>query len=320
LLMTLFSMFSYDGMVVAPIIVLLIALSRDRSLKWPWMTLALIPLYLWMRQSAGALAPQGDYGYKLTTVFVNGVANGIGYMVAAFGGPKFIEFWQSGRAVVRPYMKEFSLVVVVAGLVLVWFIRRARKSLHVFSHSFVWLLAFFISLVAYAPLGGMADRYTYIPSLFLTIGLILFVTTLWEKSKHIHWKLLIILGFIALVVWNIKEVSRLGDDWIVASQSAEQTLLVIKKETFPPKDVKTFFFVNTPIKYGSAWIFPTGLNDAIWHMYRQSPYRVFAMPTIEDAYKFPMNLGDREVFVFEDYKLKRGVQQVDVVPTPKNKK
>ena len=62
-------------------------------------------------------------------------------------------------------------------------------------------------------------------------------------------------------------------------------------------------------------MFPTGMNDAIWHIYRQSPYRIFTIPSIEDAYNFPITMGDREIFVFEDYKLKRGVRETIFIPT-----
>jgi hypothetical protein len=154
----------------------------------------------------------------------------------------------------------------------------------------------------------MADRYVYIPSMFLVVGLAVGAGKLWKATQGVGIKVLLIIACIGYLAWNYMEIQRLGGDWLFASKSAEHALQVIKKETYPPKDVKTFFFVNMPIRYGSAWIFPTGMNDAIWHMYRTSPYRVFTMPSIEDAYKFYMNLGDREVFVFDNYELKRGVR------------
>ena len=76
----------------------------------------------------------------------------------------------------------------------------------------------------------------------------------------------------------------------------------------------TFFFINTPIRYGRAWIFPVGLTDAIWHMYRQSPFTVVPVSSIEEAFQYPIRTGDREVFIFEKYVLKRGVREEIVIP------
>jgi hypothetical protein len=176
-------------------------------------------------------------------------------------------------------------------------------------------VTFGIALAAYAPLGGMADRYVYIPSIFLIVSLMLFASRIWKETHSWIVKAMLCVLYVSLVAWNVSEVQRLGTDWEFASRTVEQSLLVIKKETYPPKDIKTFFFIPTiPIRYGSAWIFPTGMDDAIWHMYRQSPYRIFTMPTIEDAYMFPVIQGDREIFVFENYKLKRGIRETKYIP------
>jgi len=308
-ILTILSMFSYDGMVIAPIVVSLIAFTKQRKSVFTYLPLLCIPVYLWMRTNAMALAPAGDYGYKASTFFVNTISNIVGYTVSFFGGPTWIERWNDLRVVSRPYLKQISVVLGVIGLIVAGFLWKKRKDFTKHMDVWIWFIAYGVAFTAYAPLGGMADRYVYIPSMFLVIGLTVGATKFWHTSRVLIKVILCVL-VAGLLAWNIKEVQRLGGDWKFASTSAEHALLVIKKETYPPKDVKTFLFVNMPIRYGSAWIFPTGMTDAIWHMYRSSPYRVFTMPTIEDAYNFYMNLGDREVFVFEDYVLKRGVREV----------
>jgi len=312
---TLLSMFSYDGMVTAPIMVVAIAIMSNRKNKWPWMVLVCIPYYLWLRNSAMALAPSGNYGYKLSTFFVNSVSNTVGYVVSMFIGPKMIEIWNAWRVASRVYLKEITLGVAVFGLILMNWVWKRRAALNHSKDIIIWALSFVIALVAFAPLGGMADRYVYIPSMFLMTALVIAVSRVWNNLHSLGVKAIIGIIYVGLLVWNVKEVGRLGGDWMFASRTAEQALLVIKKETYPPKDIKTFFFIpSIPIRYGSAWIFPTGITDAIWHMYRQSPYRIFTMPTIEEAYNFPILLGDREIFVFENYKLKRGIRETQIIP------
>jgi len=317
---TFFAMLSYDGLVVAPVIVLIIGLSREQKNKWLWGGLLLIPLYLFMRHSAGALAPQGDYGYKTSTVFINSVVNSVGYAIASFGGPKVVDYWMTVRSMLRQYVKEISVAVAVIGAIVVFFVVTLREKLRMFRGSLVWIAAFFISLAAYAPLGGMADRYTYIPSIFLIIAVVLACSQILHNTKRLWVSVILLLLFVLLTSWNVREVLRVGDDWIKASNTAQQALAVIKEETFPPKDYKTFFFINTPIRYGSAWIFPTGLNDAIWHMYRESPYRIIPARTLEEAFEYPIHKGDREVFIFENYQLKRGIRAEVVIPTDTTKK
>lgn len=314
-ILTLLSMFSYDGMVIAPIIVVLLAYAKNKKNMWPWMVIFCIPYYLWLRSQATALAPQGNYGYKTSTFLVNSITNTAGYMVSLFLGPKLIEIWNNWRVISRSHLKEITIGVTAVGLVIVGWLWKKRMFINRFGDALIWLVAFGIALTAYAPLGGMADRYVYIPSMFLIIALILLVSRIWKETHSWFIKAMICTTYVGLLIWNVKEVQRLGTDWEFASKTVEQALLVIKKETYPPKDIKTFFFIpSIPIRYGSAWIFPTGMNDAIWHMYRQSPYRIFTMPTIEDAYNFSITMGDREIFVFEDYKLKRGVRETKFVP------
>jgi len=309
-ILTIASMFSYDGMVIAPVVVSLLAFSKNKKSLWTYASLLCIPVYLWMRQHAMALAPAGDYGYKTSTFLANSVSNILGYTVSFFGGPTFIERWNQLRVVSRPFLKPITIGFVIIGIALVGWLGKKRRVLLSYMDVWIWFFAYIVTFAAYAPLGGMADRYVYIPSMFLVIGIMVGANKIWKTTQNALIKIGLCVVCVGFLVWNIIEVQRLGGDWIFASKSAEYALQVIKKETYPPKDVKTFFFINMPITYGSAWIFPTGMTDAIWHMYRTSPYRVFTMPTIEDAYKFKMTLGDREVFVFDNYILKRGVREV----------
>ena len=313
-ILTIASMFSYDGMIIAPVVVTLISFFKQKKSIWTYAPLLCIPVYLFMRQGAMALAPAGDYGYKISTFFINIISNVLGYTVSFFGGPSVVEKWNQLRVLSRPLLKPMTAVFALMGIAAIAWAWKKRNVLRAHTDVWIWFVAYIVTFAAYAPLGGMADRYVYIPSMFLVIGLVTGAGKIWEATRKMWVKILICLVCASYLVWNVTEAKRLGGDWVFASKSAEHALQVIKKETYPPKDVKTFLFINMPIKYGGAWIFPTGINDAIWHMYRTSPYRVYTMPSIEDAYNFKMNLGDREVFVFDNYELKRGVREVQKVP------
>ncbi len=306
-------MLSYDGMVVAPIIVCLISMLFFRTTRLSLSYLLLIPLYVWLRMSAGALAPSGDYGYKSSTFVLNATANTIGYAASALFGPGVVEWFGNVRMIMKSHVKEFAIgsVIVVFVLGIYAWIRRSRAQSH--KTALVWLGCFVVALAAYSPLGGMAERYAYIPSIFLVLALVSLAYDMWTHTKGIWLKIAIAICYGAIIVYNVQQVARLGADWEKASSVVDQTLRVIKKEAFPPKNPKNFYIVNTPIRYGRAWIFPTGLTDALWHIYRQSPYAVTPVRSIEEGYSIYFKNGDREVFIFEDYVLKRGVQEIKSV-------
>ena len=111
-------------------------------------------------------------------------------------------------------------------------------------------------------------------------------------------------------VWNIRETQRVGNEWQKAAQITEQTLLTLREVYFPLREPTFFAFVNPPIRYGRAWVFPTGLNDALWHMFREGPYEIKTFPTVEDAMNYPAPKLAREVLTFENYILKRVIKEV----------
>ncbi len=309
------SMLSYDGMVVAPLLVWLLGLLRyQQKGRWHHGLLLLMPLYWLMRTSAGAVVPSGDYGYKIETLFVNALANTSGYLAAIFGGPRVIEHWEFLRASFRT---NKQLVAGGGVLVLACFVivaRAMRRFIGQMRAPAVFLLLCIVSLAAYAGLGGMAERYAFIPSGFLCIALGIVVERIWEKET-LHVKVIALMIIVSVIYWNYRESFRLKDDWAVASRVSQQSILQLRKEYFPLSNHRGFIFVNTPIRYGRAWIFPTGLGDALWHVFRLNPFTftTISVSSAKEAFSYPhvFNRYNREVFIFEDLQLKRLLVEVD---------
>ena len=44
-----------------------------------------------------------------------------------------------------------------------------------------------------------------------------------------------------------------------------------------------FYFVNVPIRYGEAWVFPVGLEDAMWFVFQKENVKVKQMSTVEES-------------------------------------
>jgi hypothetical protein len=44
-----------------------------------------------------------------------------------------------------------------------------------------------------------------------------------------------------------------------------------------------FYFVNPPIKKADAWIFPVGLQDGIWFIYRDDTINIYKLTSLEEG-------------------------------------
>lgn len=308
----LVAMLSYEQAVLFPLAVALyIVYVVGRSKKFFYIVL-LIPLYLIVRLAVQAVPAGGDYGYKMSTFFVNSIANGASYLVSVLFGSRVIEWAESVRVMSKQFLVPLSLAGIVgfiAGAFLIW---KHKKRMGNMLPIGVLLLSGFISIAPNLPLGAAAERYTYPLTIFVLLALALTSNMLWKKSASVG-KVGLAIVLAGILYWNVSEVQRLGYQWIIAGKVVERSILSIKKETFPPRDTKNFFFVNTPIRYGRAWIFPVGLTDAIWHMYRQSPFVVYTVKDLEDAYNFKLTKGDREVFIFDGYEMKRGIREEKII-------
>lgn len=299
------AMLSYDGMIVAPIILCITIWFSFGKKDWrTFLPLVAIPLYWFVRTAAGAVAPSGDYGYKLSTLPFNVLGNGVGYFVASFLGPHFVEYWGA----LREYLRVHRLVAGISGaliaaalLIALWKIKKLFKA---HRNTMIWLICGIVSLGAYLGLGNMSERYALVAS-----GFFVAAAATWISEKK-YWLLALVAG---LIIWNVTEVHRVSGDWQKASSISQETLSIMNKQFFPLRENKSFVFINTPIKYGRAWVFPTGLTDPLWHIFRFNPwfYTVTNVSSPEAAYQVPAPQGAAsEIFIFENYQLKRLVKVV----------
>ena len=60
-----------------------------------------------------------------------------------------------------------------------------------------------------------------------------------------------------------------------------------------------FHLVNVPIRYGEAWIFPVGVPDALWFVFRNPNIRVFTWTSVSQAMDaVDVNSINQKVFEF----------------------
>ncbi len=296
---------------VLPIIFIYIAILR--YYKKVFRVEQLIPLlllggYWYLRTMSGAVGATGDYGFKTSTFIVNSIANVLAYLTSIFVGPQAIDWWTHQREALRGSMALVAGVSTVMGIVFVAVVYKTKSVLLKNHEVLLWILITLMSFVPVMGLGAATDRYALFPSACLAIVFAIVLRTFWAQGKRILT--IVLLGILGgTMITNVGEVTRLGNDWKFAGNITEQTLLRVKTE-FKTVDVpKKFLFVNTPIRYGRAWVFPTGLTDAFWHVYRLSPFPVtiYQFPTLKEAFAFAQVY--REVFIFENFEIKRAFEE-----------
>ena len=310
------SMLSYDGMMVAPLIYCVVGWFVLGKKRWTtWIPIVLIPLYWAIRSVTGAVPPSGDYGYKLSTLPFNVIGNSVGYGMSTFLGPRGIEFW----GVLREYLRVHRMIAGGSGILLIGLtmvlIFQFRHLVKSYRLSLLWVLCGFLSLIAYLGLGNMSERYVFAASGFFIIAAGIAMSVWWKKAR-IFLKFVAGLIIAGCIVWNISEVSRLSGDWQKASATSQDTLLAISKQFFPLRENISFFFVNTPIRYGRAWIFPTGMEDPLWHVFRFNSfgYTTTNVSSPAAAYELPVPVGyDAKVFTFDSYVVKQVIRHVETV-------
>lgn len=310
------SMGSYEGMIVSPVIVSLIGAFVYKKRALPAILLLLVPLYAWIRQQMGALPPGGDYAYNWAVLPANVAANVATYTAAMFFGPKSIEYAESVRAVMRQNKETLvwvlggglALLAAVAALV----VKKYRSSgMVVF-----WLVVYMISLAPYLALGGVAERYGLVASVFFIVAMAVLADRVSLHKGNKRTKLLIVMVVTGVLIWNVRQLRRIHTDWETAGTIVETNLLTIRKNYFPLQSNMSFIFVNVPIRHGRAWVFPVGLEDAVWHMFRRNPFSfsVHKVATIEEAYTITTPpLHNAEVLLFEDHYLKKIIRTIEPV-------
>lgn len=314
--MLIFSMLSYEGSIVAPIIVWLIGwwIYKRSPIKYIWL-LIFIPAIFWLRSYAGSAIPEGDYGVNFQKFPVNMFANTLGYIWSFIVGPKAIEQFQSLRLLTRAYAPLGIVVSVIFVVLLSALIFQFRKILKGSKSIIGWCIITFVSLVPYIGLGGITERYALVPSAFFVIVVALIGEKILKRSMAAMIFFLCIL--LCVVLWNTKEILNVSRDWALAHRISQQSLLTLKKEYFPILYTKTFVFTNIPIRYGRAWIFPTGFDDALWHLFRGSPYTMQKANDVKQAFLVP---GVTDVLQFDQsYSLQKVSKEVKTIEMEENR-
>ncbi|KKU81491.1 MAG: hypothetical protein UY10_C0055G0003 [Microgenomates group bacterium GW2011_GWA2_47_8] len=227
-----------------------------------------IPVYLLLRYAAHSHWLSGDYNYSFTRLPFNIVGNALAYFSLALVGPFSTPVFQSLRQVLRANTVIAILIFVIASAILGWVYKRASGRIEKEDRDvFVFGAGFFIiALLPFLGLGGFATALS------------------------------------VFFLFQIIQKQQLQRDWHEAGEKSGRFVIAMDGayEDYWAKEPIEFHFVNVPIRSGEAWIFPVGIPDALWFMFRNPNTRVFSWPSVSAAFDaIEYNSRNQKVFEFD---------------------
>lgn len=287
--------------------------------RWHYLVL-LIPIVIYsvLRSNASSFLTGGDYSYSLTNLPFNFAGNLAGYFFATIIGPIFNPIYTGIRLYANSHIPVAVLAMVailIGGITLLLRVRNVR--VHLYDKQLLFALTFFvIGLIPFLGLGNLSDRYVYLASAGLVLAAIIILKkTLNTKKRNV------VVGVIVLgIIYGCTQILQLisiNSDWKQAGKTSNNALVALSytyanSGALSPSPL--FYFVNVPIKYGDAWVFPVGLQDALWFSFQSTPLQIVQtqdeLSAMEHAKNDPVNV---HVFKFE----KNGdLLELKIPPTP----
>lgn len=308
------SSFFYEFAVVGPLLLIAYDLIQTKKFTlglykeklYYLLLLSLIPLYYIMRTLAHSFWMQGDYSYSLSDLPFNFAGNSVGYFLISLFGTGVMPYYQTTRefAVHNLPLAVLGLLIgagITVGIVslIVKYTNRDDKRILLFS-----LALFFIPLLPFLGLGNIAPRYSYVASVGVVILLVFALQKLYAviAKRNIPAAGGIVLLLTGLYLFmNISALKQIHTEYqrageITNSVITDLSLTYSEPGSLPKKPL--FIFTNVPVKLEEAWVFPVGLNDAIWFAFRETPVQVRQTSSLEEAFSIRKESPSGIVFEF----------------------
>jgi len=310
------ALLSYEGsIIVLPLIILLdifLCKVNFRNVKtWfsyiPYVLITIV--YPLLRIATHSTTFGGDYSYSLTHLVPNVIGNYIGYIGLFIIGEPFLPIYTLARNSLKGdsfYILIFLLLAILGSL-LVLFVNKHRLKILMGNQTLklvIFSLLFsFVSLIPFLGLGNISERYSYLASVGFAILIITLLKKLSEFARNGNLKIYILVALTVLLGgWYYYQTNLENNQWHEAGRITNRTLGYLRLYFDGDQSNSNFYFVNLPIRKQQAWIFPVGLSDGIWFIYRDDSIKINKLSSIEDGKQIlktaPKN-GRTHVFAFD---------------------
>lgn len=247
-------------------------------------------VYLLFRFLAGSHWFNGDYSYDLLKLPFNVLGNMFGYILITFMGSAALPIYTQIRSLLRENILASALIAAIVILIfygvykyVITLFTEGEKKILIFGFLF-----FIASLLPFLGLGNIAERYSYLA----TFGLLLIFAVILKKlyvGLIIYGKDIAVFSLTTFLfvfaLFHIIQVQKLHGDWRGAGDIVERFFISVDSQydnSWSDGNVE-LHFVNVPIKFGDAWVFPVGLEDALFISFRNPQLHVFKHATSDDA-------------------------------------
>ncbi len=281
-------------------------MGRDKKFAMHWWLFLPLPLYAVVRFVSHSHWFSGDYSYNIIKFPLNAAGNFLGYFLMTVLGPFGIRIDTVIRGVLQAHLL-FAFIICagaayalyLAGRRVFRYIPLQERALVVFSVGF--------SVIALAPflgLGNIASRYGYLASIGF-VFLLVYVANkayifLSESGRTIAVLIMsILVGVFGL--YQMVVLQQLQGDWHEAGEQVKRFVISMESsyEDYWAVQPMQFHFVSVPIRHGEAWVFPVGLPDAVWFVFRNPNAHVYMWPDVPSALNaVQYNSKTQKVFLF----------------------
>jgi hypothetical protein len=139
-------------------------------------------IYLGLRYIANSHWQGGDYSYDLTVLPINMVANALAYVFLSLIGPETYNQYLWLRAYTRANFWVVAIMALIGVVLCVWF----RRMIFVYFRNkklMCGLGIYLILLMAFLPLGSIAERYVYVASIWVYVMLVILAEFIWKSES-----------------------------------------------------------------------------------------------------------------------------------------
>jgi len=264
--------------------------------------------YFWLRNGiAHAHGLSGDYNYNLQHLPFNLVGNFFGYLGELTVSFHFLPWYDLSRGFLRTQPSIALVLLLAFGLFLAGglFLKK-QKNLKINKtvvFAFGW---FIILLLPFLGLGNMAERHVYPAHFGFFLLLALFINWLYEKIRKINLPLALGLTLIlCLFVFGFyqQEMEKAKKEWFQAGEIANKILLAVSSNYIEFAYGNSLYFVNPPMRQGRAWIYPVGIPEGLWFIYRDETLPIKIVTNLEETLEITKGDIAAHIFVYEEGEL-----------------
>ncbi len=288
IIISVLAFLSYELALVIPLLFILIdiILIRPRKNISTYLShlpfIILVPLYFIVRSLTHAFSGGGDYSYSISNLIPNIFGNTFGYIGLFLTGEAFLPVYNALRTNLRVNIFLFTVIFIFILSVVIFIITKYKKEIvKSYKNNDIKIIVFgiifgIISLLPYLALGNIAPRYIYLASVGFSISFILLLRLM--KNKFIFLSLVT-----AIIIIFLQMVISENNQWEKAGEITRNMLIDFRLDYGALTSASNVYFINPPMKQDNAWVFPVGLPDSLWFIYRESTPKIYQVNRIDEA-------------------------------------